>query len=71
MDKLEVGKIVNTHGLKGEVKIVTWTDSPDVFEDIEYVYAKMKKAYSLAMDTKRKRTEACMCVTMQIVWKKV
>lgn len=43
MDKLEVGKIVNTHGLKGEVKIVTWTDSPDVFEDIEYVYAKMKK----------------------------
>lgn len=43
MDKLEVGKIVNTHGLKGEVKIVTWTDSPDVFEEIEYVYAKMKK----------------------------
>lgn len=42
MDRLEVGKIVNTHGLKGEVKIVTWTDSPDVFEDIEYVYAKRK-----------------------------
>ena len=42
MDRLEVGKIVNTHGLKGEVKIVTWTDYPEVFEDLEYVYAKKK-----------------------------
>ena len=40
MDLLEVGKIVNTHGLKGEVKIVPWTDSPDVFEDLEYVILK-------------------------------
>lgn len=43
MDRLEVGKIVNTHGLKGEVKIVTWTDSPDVFEDLEYVFTNKKK----------------------------
>ncbi len=43
MDLLEVGKIINTHGLKGEVKIATWTDSPDVFEDIEYVIIKSKK----------------------------
>lgn len=42
MDRLEVGKIVNTHGLKGEVKIVTWTDFPEIFEDLEYVYAKKK-----------------------------
>ena len=42
MDRLEVGKIVNTHGLKGEVKIVTWTDSPEVFEDLEYIFAKKK-----------------------------
>ncbi len=42
-NRLEVGKIVNTHGLKGDVKIVTWTDYPDVFEDIEYVYAKRRK----------------------------
>ncbi len=41
-DWLEVGKIVNTHGLRGEVKIVPWTDSPDVFEDIPYVYIKKK-----------------------------
>lgn len=43
MSRLEVGKIVNTHGLRGEVKIVTWTDSPDVFEDLEYLYAKGKR----------------------------
>lgn len=42
MDRLEVGKIVNTHGLKGEVKIVTWTDYPEVFEDLEYVFTKKK-----------------------------
>ena len=37
---LEIGKIVNTHGLRGEVKIVPWTNTPDVFEDISYVYLK-------------------------------
>lgn len=45
MDLLEVGKIVNTHGLRGEVKVVAWTDSPEVFEDIEYVYAKKNDEY--------------------------
>lgn len=43
MDLLEVGKIVNTHGLRGEVKVVTWTDSPDVFEDLEYVIAESRR----------------------------
>ncbi|MCX7715281.1 MAG: ribosome maturation factor RimM [Clostridia bacterium] len=42
MNWLEVGKIINTHGLKGEVKVVPWTDSPQIFEDIEYVYIKGK-----------------------------
>ena len=42
MDRLEVGKIINTHGLRGEVKVVTWTDYPEVFEEIEYVYARHK-----------------------------
>lgn len=43
MDLLEVGKIVNTHGLRGEVKVVSWTDTPDVFEDLEYVYCGEQK----------------------------
>ncbi len=45
MNLLEVGKIVNTHGLRGEVKVVSWTDYPEVFEDIEYVYIKKKNDY--------------------------
>ena len=40
MDILEVGKIVNTHGLRGEVKVVPWTDYPEVFEDIKNVSLK-------------------------------
>lgn len=43
MDLLEVGKIVNTHGLRGEVKVAPWTDTPDVFEDLEYVYCGDEK----------------------------
>ncbi|MCI5605571.1 MAG: ribosome maturation factor RimM [Clostridia bacterium] len=39
---LEAGKIVNTHGLRGEVKLIAWTDYPEDFEDIEYVYVKRK-----------------------------
>lgn len=35
---LQVGEIVNTHGLRGEVKVVAWTDYPEVFEELEYVY---------------------------------
>lgn len=42
MDLLEVGKIINTHGLKGEVKVVSWTDSPDTFENLDYVFARMR-----------------------------
>ena len=45
MDLLEVGKIVNTHGLRGEVKVVPWTDYPEVFEDIATVYRKTKENY--------------------------
>jgi 16S rRNA processing protein RimM len=42
---LEIGKIVNTHGLRGEVKIVPWTDTPDVFEDLTVIYIKNKSEY--------------------------
>lgn len=40
MDFLEIGKIINTHGLKGEVKISVWTDSPDDFENLKYALTK-------------------------------
>ena len=46
MDLLEVGKIINTHGLRGEVKVAAWTDTPDVFEDLSTVYIKNKNEYT-------------------------
>ncbi len=37
-DKLRIGKIVNTHGLKGEVKVYPYTDYPERFKEIKYLY---------------------------------
>ncbi len=48
MDKLiEVGKIVNIHGLRGDVKVVPWTDFPEVFEGIDTVYTKDCESYKV------------------------
>lgn len=44
MDFLEIGKIINTHGLRGEVKVSVWTDSPEDFESLEYVLTKHRGA---------------------------
>lgn len=34
---LRVGKIVNTHGLKGEVKVIPLTDDPKRYNELEFV----------------------------------
>ncbi|MGE4353088.1 MAG: ribosome maturation factor RimM [Oscillospiraceae bacterium] len=35
---LEAGRIVNTHGVHGEVKIQPWTDSPEFFQNLDCLY---------------------------------
>ena len=35
---LEAGKIVSTHGIRGEVKIQPWADSPDFLTGIKRLY---------------------------------
>lgn len=35
---LELGKIVNTHGIRGELKIQPWCDDPEVFEELDHFY---------------------------------
>lgn len=35
---IEAGKIVNTHGVKGEVKIQVWLDSPDFLKTFKRIY---------------------------------
>ena len=32
---IDTGKIVNTHGLRGDVKLEPWTDDPELFLDID------------------------------------
>ena len=38
---LEAGKIVNTHGLAGEVKILPWADSPAFLLDFGMLQVKL------------------------------
>ncbi len=34
---LEIGQIVNTHGLRGDVKVMPWCDDPEIFHELAYV----------------------------------
>lgn len=42
-DLLEIGKIVNTHGIRGEVKIQPWCDEPELFDELEYLFIEGEK----------------------------
>ena len=43
MEKMfTIGKIVNTHGIKGEVRVVPTTDDPKRFEKLKEVYIEQK-----------------------------
>ena len=35
---VEAGRIVNTHGVTGEVKIEVWLDSPEYFRSFKRLY---------------------------------
>ena len=35
---IETGKIVNTHGMRGELKLQPWADSPDFLTGFEHFY---------------------------------
>lgn len=35
---IETGRIVNTHGVRGEVKIQPWADSPELFLQLERLF---------------------------------
>lgn len=47
MDKTRIGKILNAHGVKGEMKVTPLTDHPSRYELLESVYVEdRKKAYT-------------------------
>ncbi len=43
---LECGKIINTHGVMGEVKVECRCDSPEILSDLKKVYIKKNGEYS-------------------------
>ena len=43
---IEAGQIVNTHGIRGEIKIQPWSDTPDFLCDFDTIYLD-KKPYEL------------------------
>ena len=45
---LECGKIINTHGVMGEVKIECYCDSPEVLASLKRVYIKKADGYEKA-----------------------
>lgn len=53
MRDYRIGKIVNTHALKGEVKIYSYTDYPERFEELEYFYLGDKDDKKWEMDNVR------------------
>jgi len=40
MDFLQIGKVVNTHGVKGELKVIPLTDDPKRYEKLAKVYVE-------------------------------
>ncbi|ABP67737.1 ribosome maturation factor RimM [Caldicellulosiruptor changbaiensis] len=50
---LQVGKIVNTFGLKGEVKVIPLTDSPDRFSELNYVLLEDNLSQKLTIERYR------------------
>ena len=48
---IEAGKIVNTHGVRGEVKIQVWLDSPEFLRSFKTVYIEGKPVKMLSSHT--------------------
>lgn len=42
---LEAGKIVNTHGIKGEVKIMSYTDVPELLCEFDRLFLDKKEIF--------------------------
>jgi len=47
MDYLQIGKIVNTHGVRGEIKVIPLTDNPDRYNGMKKVYVEKNGSLEL------------------------
>ena len=51
---LETGKIVGTHGIKGEVRVQAWADSPEFLCEFDYFYLDDKGESQLEVERSRR-----------------
>ncbi len=56
MELIEIGQIVNTHGIKGEVKLNPWTDDLYDLLDLDVFYKKDGSALAVASSRVHKNT---------------
>ncbi len=75
---LECGKIVNTHGIRGEVKIQPWADSPEVLCSLPALYidgspvairsARVHKGNVIALLEGVSDVDQAMLLKNKVVW---
>ena len=47
-DYLEIAKIINTHGVRGAVKLEPWCDHPDLLKRIKRLYLENGSSFAVA-----------------------
>lgn len=57
---LRVGKIVNTHGIKGDIKVIPLTDYIERFEELEWIYIDGYKDKFYIKNVKYKKNTAIL-----------
>jgi len=61
VELIEAGKIVNTHGVRGEVRLQPWADSPDFLTGFESLYIDEKPVKVLSA----KVHKGCVIATLE------
>ena len=61
IELIEAGKIVNTHGIHGELRIQPWADSPDFLTGFEHLHINEKPVKVLAA----KVHKGCVIATLE------
>ena len=58
---IEAGKVVNTHGIKGDVRLLPWADSPGFLTGFKHIYINEKPVKILAANVHK----GCVIATLE------
>jgi len=61
IELIEAGKVVNTFGIKGDVRLQPWADSPDFLTEFEYIYIDEKPVRILSANVHK----GCIIATLE------